>query len=257
MSLIQFDVCTVFLYGKLNEEVYMKQPQGYEDGSDRHQGVGIRFSDYIQRLNFKKSDVDPCLCIKKNGENMLLLALYVDDGLLASTSSTDLGIIYKPGAKEELKTFSDADHGGDDTTGRSTTGVLSMYADGAISWYSQRQTSVAISTTEAEIVAASEAAREIVWLKRLFEEIIILRAVPTLMVDNEAAIKLAENPEYHRRTKHIHIRHFFVRELVLDSFIQVKKVSSEDQLADIMTKPLFKPRLQMLRNAMGLTRIIQ
>ncbi|KAG5890919.1 hypothetical protein JTB14_024916 [Gonioctena quinquepunctata] len=167
--------------------------------------------------------------------------------------STDLGIIYKPGAKEELKTFSDADHGGDDTTGRSTTGVLSMYADGAISWYSQRQTSVAISTTEAEIVAASEAAREIVWVKRLFEEIIVLRAVPTLMVDNEAAIKLAENPEYHRRTKHIHIRHFFVRELVLDSFIQVKKVSSED----IMTKPLFKPRLQMLRNAIGLTRIIQ
>ncbi|KAG5876525.1 hypothetical protein JTB14_027358 [Gonioctena quinquepunctata] len=142
---------------------------------------------------------------------MLLLALYVDDGLLASTSetmkdtfihslqrefkitvkpasyflgleiekkeagtiqvnqsaytkkilerfgSTDLGIIYKPGAKEELKTFTDADHGGDDTTGRSTTVVLSMYADGAISWYSQRQTSVAISTTEAEIVAASKA----------------------------------------------------------------------------------------------------
>ncbi|KAG5894302.1 hypothetical protein JTB14_015542 [Gonioctena quinquepunctata] len=92
-----------------------------------------------------------------------------------AVGSTDLGIIYKPGAKEELKTFSNADHGGDDTTGRSTTGVLSMYADGAIS-------SVAISTTEAEIVAAS------VRLKRLFEEIIVLRAVPTLMVDNEAAI---------------------------------------------------------------------
>ncbi|KAG5861007.1 hypothetical protein JTB14_015716 [Gonioctena quinquepunctata] len=137
--------------------------------------------------------------------------------------STDLGIIYKPGAQEELKTFSDADHGGDDTTGRSTTGVLSMYADGAISWYSQRQTSVAISTTEAEIVAASEAAREIVWLKRLFDEIIVLRAVPTLMVDNEAAIKLAENPEYHRRTKHIHIRHFFVRELVVTVSFKFRK----------------------------------
>ncbi|KAG5871046.1 hypothetical protein JTB14_021193 [Gonioctena quinquepunctata] len=149
----------------------------------------------------------------------------------------DYDQIYSPvakGAKKELKTLSDADHGGDDTTGRSTTGVSSMYADGAMSWYRQRQTSVAISTTEAEIVAASEAAREIVWLKRLFEEIIVLRAVPTLIVDNGAAIKLAENPEYHRRTEHIHIRHFFVRELVLDSFIQVKKVSSEDQLADIV-----------------------
>ncbi|KAG5866675.1 hypothetical protein JTB14_029644 [Gonioctena quinquepunctata] len=248
----------------------MKQPQGYEDGSDRvcklHRSLywlkqaqkcwNQRFSYYIRRLNFKKSDADPCL-MENDGENMMLLALYVDDGLLASTSSTVLGIIYKPGAKEELKTFSDTDRGGDDTTGRSTTGVLSMYADEAISWYSQRQTSVAISSTEAEIVTASEAAREIVWFKRLFEQIIVLRAVPTLMVDNEAAIKLSENPEYHRRTKHIHIRHSFVHELVLDSFIQVEKVSSEDQLADIMTKLLFKPRLQMLRNAMGLTRIIQ
>ncbi|KAG5866463.1 hypothetical protein JTB14_022611 [Gonioctena quinquepunctata] len=189
------------------------------------------------------------------GALMYLMTDTRPDIAYAVKGSTDLGIIYKPGAKEELETFSVADHGGDDTTGRSTTGVLGMYADGAIFWHSQRQTSVAISTTEAEIVAAREAAREIVWLKRLFEEIIVLRAIPKLMVDNEAAIKLAENPEYHRRTKHI--RHFFVRELVLDSFIQVKKVSSEDQLADIMTKPLFKPRLQMLRNAMGLTRIIQ
>ncbi|KAG5872602.1 hypothetical protein JTB14_027943 [Gonioctena quinquepunctata] len=95
-------MCVQLFYGKLNEEVYMKQPQGYEDGSDRacklHRSLyGLkqaprcwnqRFSDYIQRLNFKKSDANPCLYIKKDGGNMLLLALYVDDGLLASTSET-------------------------------------------------------------------------------------------------------------------------------------------------------------------------
>ena len=171
--------------------------------------------------------------------------------------TAELGITYKPGVKDELISFSDAYHGGDDTTGRSTTGVLCMYTGGAISWYSQLQTSVAISTTEAELVAASEAAREMVWLKRLFEEITTLKSVPILWVDNEAAIKLTQNPEYHRRTKHIHIRHFFVRELVLDGIIQVEKVSSVSQLADMMTKPLFKPRLHMLRNIIGMTLIIQ
>lgn len=79
----------------------------------------------------------------------------------------DKAVIYKPGSKRDLlECCSDADHGGDTLTGRSASGVVCIYADGAISWFSQRQTSVVISTTETEIVAASESAREIVWLKR-------------------------------------------------------------------------------------------
>ena len=111
---------------------------------------------------------------------------------------------------------------------------------------------MAISTTEAEIVAASEAAREVVWLKRLMETMTVMNSVPELYVDNDAAVKLELNPEFHRRTKHNRIRHFFVRERVSEGELDVKRVSTEFQLADIMTKPLHKPRFETVCNQIGL-----
>jgi len=167
--------------------------------------------------------------------------------------TTDHGLVYRPGYKPGvIENYSDADHGGDFQTGRSTTGVVCLHAGAAISWLSQRQSSVAISTTEAEIVAASEAAREVVWLRRLMETMIPMNHVPELYVDNEAAVKLAHNPEFHRRTKHIRIRHFYVRERVSDGELEVKRVPTEFQLADMMTKPLHKPRLNALCDRIGL-----
>ena len=128
--------------------------------------------------------------------------------------TADVGIVYKSGQSNALIAYSDADHGGDETSGRSTSGVICMFARGVASWLSQHQASVAISTTEAEIVAASEAAREVVWLKRLLNDIVELKKKPEIFFDNEAAIRLAHNPVLHRYTKHILIRHFFVREKV-------------------------------------------
>ena len=165
------------------------------------------------------------------------------------------GLRYVAGAGGYLEAFSDADHAGDVLTGRSTTGVICMYASCAVSWLSQRQMSVSLSTTEAEIVAASEAAKEIVWLQRLYGEVIKLKETPSVMVDNEAAIKLAQNPEYHRRTKHIRTRHFFIRELVCEEMLDVKKISTTLQVADALTKPIFKPRLEKLRESMGLVKL--
>lgn len=167
----------------------------------------------------------------------------------------DYAIIYKSKHKKHIiEGYSDADHGGDENTGRSTTGIVCLCAGGAVSWLSQRQSSVAISTTEAEIVAASEAAKEVIWLKRLYEEVIELKSIPVLYVDNEAAIRLAQNPEFHRRTKHIRIRHFFVRELVMEEEIEVLKIATSVQPADLMTKPLFKPRLKCLLEIIGLNK---
>ena len=121
-----------------------------------------------------------------------------------------------------------------------------------MSWLSQRQASVAISTTEAEIVAASEAARESVWLSYLLREISAVDSVPRLHVDNSAAVKLAQNPEYHRRTKHIRLRHFFVREKVCDGEIDIVQISTDEQSADILTKALCKSRFQSLCVNLGL-----
>ncbi|KAG5869352.1 hypothetical protein JTB14_015119 [Gonioctena quinquepunctata] len=116
----------------------------------------------------------------------------------------DLGIIYRPNLKRgTLECYSDADFGGCTKTGRSTSGVIMIQAGGAISWLSQRQAMVATSTTEAESVATNETTKEIIWLSRLFEGIIRLKHVPILQVDNSAAVRLAQNHEFHRRTKHI------------------------------------------------------
>ncbi|GFV65948.1 retrovirus-related Pol polyprotein from transposon TNT 1-94 [Trichonephila clavipes] len=117
--------------------------------------------------------------------------------------------------KGVLHCYSDSDFGGCTKTSQSISGYVMIYAGGAISWRSQRQAIVATSTTEAEVIAASEAAKEVIWLCRLIQGIVNLREIPTLQVDNRAAVKLSHNPEYHRRTKHIEIKHF-VREKVLE-----------------------------------------
>jgi len=78
------------------------------------------------------------------------------------------------------------------------------------------------------------------------ETMIPINSVPELYVDNEAAVKLVQNPEFHPRTKHIRIRHFYVRERVLDGELEVKRVPTYSQLADILTKPLDKPRFAAL-----------
>ncbi|XP_049797589.1 uncharacterized protein LOC126215007 [Schistocerca nitens] len=125
----------------------------------------------------------------------------------------DLGIIYRPKlCSDILDCYSDADFGGFNKTGRSTSDVLITHADGALSWLSQRQAVTATSTTEAELVAATEAVKEIVCVD--FRGMRKLSEVPLLKVDNLATVKLAHNPEFHHRTKHMKIEYFFVREKV-------------------------------------------
>ncbi|KAG5890023.1 hypothetical protein JTB14_012102 [Gonioctena quinquepunctata] len=111
---------------------------------------------------------------------------------------------------------------------------------------------VATSTTEAEILAANEATKEIILLSRLSEGIIGLKHVPILQVDNSAAVRLAQNPEFHRRTKHISIKYFFIPENISEGKLSVQQRPLEEQIADMMTKSLPRPRLQILCNQIGL-----
>ncbi|KAG7198933.1 hypothetical protein KM043_015745 [Ampulex compressa] len=102
------------------------------------------------------------------------------------------GIIYK--RQDDLKIYSDADFVGDIATRRSTSGIVATYSGGTVSWSSRLQRSVALSTTEAEIMAASETAKEAIWLKRLIYELHSERYKPMLFVDSASTVKLAKNP---------------------------------------------------------------
>eukprot|EP00965_Chrysotila_dentata_P146403 4834124-Pleurochrysis_carterae.AAC.2 len=114
-----------------------------------------------------------------------------------------------------------------------------MHGSAAISWSSKKQPTVALLSCEAEIVAASEATKEAVYLRALFSELGLPPHAPTpLSMDNKSAIHLAYNPEHHQQTKHIHRRHFVVREKVESHDITVPFVRSAKNMAGFFTKPL-------------------
>lgn len=162
------------------------------------------------------------------------------------------GLLYSSSGGE-LCAYSDADFAGDISTRSSTNGFVSLIGRTAVSWSSHLQKSVALSTTQAEFVAASEGAKELVWLSRLLLEISEKSYVPTLFVDNASAIKLTKNPEFHKRSKHIEVRYYFVRELYQNGDINVEYVKSENQLGDMFTKPLNENIFQKLCNKVGLS----
>ena len=107
---------------------------------------------------------------------------------------------------------------------------------------------VACSSTEAEYIALASAAREAVWLKQILTDLGKQINQPiSIHVDNESAIKLAKNPEFHKRTKHIDVRYHYIRDVIKDKTIEVLSISTEKQVADILTKPLLKSRFETLR----------
>lgn len=129
-----------------------------------------------------------------------------------------------------------------------------MYVIGVISWSSQRQKIVTLSTTESEYVAASATAREAIWLRKLLEEIRSRCNEPTVIwVDNQSAIKLAKNPEFHKRTKHIDVKVHYVREKVASHDIEVKYVPTKYQIGDIFPNALPRVQFNLLCGMLSIT----
>jgi hypothetical protein len=133
-----------------------------------------------------------------------------------------------------------------------------MLAAGAISWSSKKQPSVALSSTEAEYIAGAHAAKEAIWLKSLVSEIWKDQATNspiTLHIDNQSAIAIAKNPEFHDRTKHIEVRHHFLRQQVDSKAIILKYLPTNDQVADVLTKGLTREKHERFTASMGVHRM--
>ena len=166
--------------------------------------------------------------------------------------TSDYGLCFNGNDHDELIGYTDADYAGDLDTRKSTSGYAFIYQGGAVSWASRRQRCTSLSTTESEFVAACEAAKEAVWIQRLLSEIKNCEAktVP-IRCDNQISISLIRNPEHHQKTKHIEVKYFFVRDQQKAGRIDVTYIGTEDQLADMLTKPLPRPRLEDLRGRIG------
>lgn len=166
--------------------------------------------------------------------------------------TTDFGIFYKKGGDDELVAYSDSDYAGDLDDRKSTSGYVFLFSSGAISWSSKKQPIVSLSTTEAEFIAAASCACQAVWLQRVLDMLSLNRSKSiTIHCDNSSAIKLSKNPVMHGRTKHIDVRFHFLRNLTKDGTVELEYCSSEEQLADLMTKPLKLDSFCKLRQSLG------
>lgn len=387
MHLLQFDVKTAFLYGDLEEEIYMDQPPGFNDGTNKVMKLtkglyglkqaprqwNAKINQFFSTQNFNRSYQDHCIFFKTK-PFLTICVIYVDDGLVASTDlselkqltnslsstfemkfhtpqifvgmeirqspnresisikqttyinellkrfkmtdcksmstpgdskvkleasneqpntnipyqeavgallylsiisrpditfqvckasqfnkcyndihysavkrifrylkgTTDTGITYSPDPNNfNLIAYCDADYGGDLTGRKSTSGFVVTLGGSPISWASRLQRNVATSTTEAEYVAISVCAKDVIWYKRLLKELKMNIELPIpIYSDNQGAIKLSKNPMFHNRTKHIDMCYHFIRDYQEKGYLIVHYVPTKQQPADFLTKPL-------------------
>lgn len=158
------------------------------------------------------------------------------------------------GTLEDLKGFTDADWAGCEDTRRSTSGYVFNLGSAAISWSSKRQATVSLSTCEAELIGQTQATKEAIWLRRFLSHVnpnADLDQATVIFGDNQGAIALAKNPQFHARTKHVAIQDYFVREKVATGEIEMRFVPTQEQIADGLTKPLPKVTFEAFRAAVG------
>ncbi|GJS18356.1 retrovirus-related pol polyprotein from transposon TNT 1-94 [Tanacetum coccineum] len=401
MIIYQMDVKTAFLNGDLQEEVFVSQPEGFEDQENpthvyrlKKALYGLKqaprawydtLSKFLLANNFFKGAVDPTLFTRKSGKHILLVQIYVDDIIFASTDHNACNIFSKemsskfqmsmmgqmsfflglqvsqsPGgifinqAKYALETlkkygmdlsdpvdtpmvdrlkldedlmgipvdqtrfrgmvgslmyltasrpdlvfavcmcaryqakptkkhfeaikrvfrylkgtinmglwypkdnamsltaYADADHAGCQDSRRSTSGSAQFLGDRLVSWSSKKQRSTAISTTEAEYIAMSGCCAQILWMRSQLKDYgFDFNKIP-LYCDNKSAIALCCNNVQHSRSKHIDIRHHFIREQVENRVVELYFVETNYQLADILTKALPRERFEFLLPRLGM-----
>lgn len=168
----------------------------------------------------------------------------------------DLGLVF--GGTDDPKTplvYVDADWAGDCETRRSMSGYVAMMGGAAVAWGARPQEVVALSSAESEYISMCNGARETVWLRRLVSGMKIIDgmdAPTTMLVDNQAAKALANNSAVNRRNKHIDVRFHYTRQVIQEGALKPRYCCTEEMVADMMTKPLGRVKLQKFRNDAGL-----
>ena len=164
----------------------------------------------------------------------------------------DLVLFYLAGDTFDLVGFADADFAGYQVDKKSTCGMNHFLGSSLISWKPKKHNSVALSTAEAEYVAVAACCSQLLWIKQHLEDVGVFIKAILLMCDNTSAVCMGKNPVQHKRTKHIDVRHHFLRDNVEKGNIVVTYCLTEEQSADIFTKALSKDKFESNRLKMGI-----
>ncbi|GJS49866.1 putative ribonuclease H-like domain-containing protein [Tanacetum coccineum] len=319
----QMDVKSAFLYGQIEEEVYVCQPPGFEDPDhpDKvykvvkalyglHQaprawttgkkGIFISQDKYVheilRKFNYSDvksastptdlekplvkdgdaDDVDEHLYRSMIGSLMYLTASRPDimfavcacarfqvspktSHLLAVKrifrylkGKPSLGLWYSKDSPLELVAYTDSDYAGATLDRKSTTGGCQFLGNRLISWQCKKQTVVATSTTEAEYVAAASCCGQVLWIQNQLLDYGYNFMNTVIYIDNTSTICIIENPVQHSKTKHIEIRHHFIRDCNAKKLIQMAKIDTQHNVADLLTKGFDAGRFQYLVSSIGM-----
>ncbi|GJY48888.1 putative reverse transcriptase, RNA-dependent DNA polymerase [Tanacetum coccineum] len=309
----QMDVKSAFLYGTIQEEVYVCQPPGFEDPQfpnkvykvekalyGLHQDPIAYQDKYVVEI-LKKFDfatmktastpMEPNKALVKDEEaNSMDVHLYrsmIGSLMYLTASMPDimfavcayarfqvtpkmshlhdvkrifrylkgqpkLGLWYPRDSPFDLEAFSDSDYAGASLDRKSTTGGCQFLGKRLISWQCKKQTIVANSTTEAEYVAAANCCGQVLWIQNQMLDYGFNFMNTKIYIDNESTICIVKNPVFHSKTKHIEIRHHFIRDCYEKKLIQVIKIHTDHNVADLLTKAFDVSRFNFLIASIGL-----
>eukprot|EP00253_Pinus_taeda_P007826 PITA_07826 len=162
--------------------------------------------------------------------------------------TTEYGLWYPKGNNLIIQAFTDVDWARSVDDCKSTSGAAFYLGGCLVSWLRKKQTSISLSTVEAEYVAATAYCTQVLWMKQTLQDLQVQFSEPIpIFCDNTSAINISKNPVMHSKTKHIPIKYHFVREQVAEKNIKLEYVGTKEQIVDIFTKPLPREAFEYLR----------
>ncbi|GJS35087.1 putative ribonuclease H-like domain-containing protein [Tanacetum coccineum] len=292
----KMDVKSAFLYGKINEEVYVSQPPCFiypkfpkkdtklvkllwftpspracvktastpietqkplvkdEEASDVDVHLYRSMIGSLMYLTASRPDImfAVCACSRFQVTPKMSHLSAVKRIFRYLKGKPKLGLWYPKVSSFDLEAYSDSDYARANLDRKSTTGGCQFLGRRLISWQCKKQTIVATSTTEAEYVAAANCCGQVLWIQNQMLDYGFNFMNTKIYIDNESTICIVKNPVYHSKTKHIAIKHHFIRDAYEKKLIQVLKIHTDDNVADLLTKAFDVSRFQFLVVTIGM-----
>ncbi|KAM7516529.1 hypothetical protein LguiA_006112 [Lonicera macranthoides] len=235
----------------LNEKLQMSDGAPKVDARDYQSLVGS----LIYLTNTRPDIVYPVSLISRFISDPSILHFAAAKRILRYIQGTkNHGLKYIKEQQNKLIGFTDSDWAGSLDDRKSTSGFVFCLGSNVISWSSKNQKTIALSSAEAEYIAATDAACEAIWLRRILTDLQQEQKEATIIYcDNMSTISMTKNPVFHNRSKHIELRHHFIRQLVQKEEIQLEFVNTNEQLADIFTKTVASEKFNKFKAQMKIT----